>query len=408
MCGPVGRAADSPMDGWRMTARAAKPPFGLYVIWHPGCLKGETIATRLYRHFGTDRCHNLASGAGVPVPFRRANAPNSDAPLRIDWDGTDAAAVVVLADGALVRDSSWVRYVSELIDEARSRGLCSRVIPVVMEAGALDICQGIQALRWDRWAEGDEGREQRLIRDLTQEFIRMLRYGLERQHPGATDDLGNYMRNVNVFLSHSTHDQYGACVARAIRDWLHDHTTVSSFLAPRDIPAGMPFDTVISESIQDSAMAVIYTDSYSSREWCRREVVEAKRRGVPMLVVDCLQAGDERSFPYLGNVPVVRMDPAGRDMIPAAAGRLLDEVFKYYHWRRSVEILGGPSPQVIFMARPPELASLAALPGRAGGGTRLVVYPDPPLGALELDLLSSAGSGLRLLSLTQWQAEAGP
>ena len=391
-----------------MTARVARPPFGLYVVWHPGCLEGETIATRLYRHFGTDRHHNLASGAGVPVLFRHANAPGSDAPLRIDWDGTDTTAVVVLADGALVRDSSWVQYVSELIDEARSRGFGSRVIPVVMEAGALDICQGIQALRWDQWAKGDEWREQCLIRDLTQEFVRMLRYGLERQHSSATDDLRNYMRNVTVFLSHSTHDQYGACVARAIRDWLHDHTAVYSFLAPRSIPAGMPLDAVISGSIQDSVMAVIYTDSYSSREWCRREVMAAKRRGVPMLVVDCLQASDERSFPYLGNVPVVRMDPTCKDMIPVAVGRLLDEVFKYYHWRRNVEILGGPSQQVVFMARPPELVSLVELLDRAGGGARLVVYPDPPLGALELDLLSNVGSGLRLLSLTQWQAEAGP
>ena len=342
----------------------------------------------------------------MPVLFRRVNEPGHDAPLSVDWDGADATAIVVLADGALARDSSWARYINELVGEAQARGLGSRVIPVVMEAGALDICQGIQALRWDRWTEGG-GREQRLLRGLTQEFIRMLRHSLEWQRPDATDDLGNYMRNINVFLSYSTHDPHGACVAGAIRDWLHDHAAVSSFLAPRDIPVGMPFDTIISRSIRDSVMAVIYTDSYSSREWCRREVMEAKRRGAPMLVVDCLQEVDERSFPYLGNVPVVRMDPTNKDMISMVVGRLLDEVFKYYLWRRSVEILGGPSPQAVFMARPPELASLVALPGRADGGTHLVVYPDPPLGALELDLLSDMDSGLRLLSLTQWQAEVG-
>ena len=200
-----------------------------------------------------------------------------------------------------------------------------------MEAGALDVCGSIQAAcAGDEWEDNGDGRGRRLIRDLTEEFIRMLRYRAERGRPDATDGPEHRTESVRIFLSHSTKDPHGKHIAEAIRNWLHGHSKMSSFLASRDIPAGAHFDDVITDAIRNSAVAIIYTDTYSAREWCRREVIEAKRANIPMLLVDCLESADERSFPYMGNVPVVRMDPAGEDAIPAVAGRLLDETFKHH------------------------------------------------------------------------------
>ena len=386
-----------------MMVYATGLPFEIYVIWHPEYLEGEAIAAQLAGHFDADRFRGPVGGINAPVAFRNVNMARSDAPMDIDWDGAAATAVVVLADGSMARDVSWTRYVQKQVKQAQSRGFGSRVIPVIMDADALDVCSSIQALRWDQWTDDREDRQQRLVRDLTQEFIRMLRYLIEIQYPGVTDDLGNYMRNINVFLSHSAHDIHGASVAKNIRDWLHNHSAVSSFFAPHDIPAGMSFDTVIRRSIRDSAMAVIHTDSYSSREWCRHEVLDAKRHGAPMVVIDCLQTVDERSFPYLGNVPVIRMDPTNTDTIPMVAGLLLEEVFKFYLWRHSTKFLGRSSPRVIFLDRSPELISLATLPDTSDGKTRMVVYPDPPLGASEMNLLSNAYGDIQLFSLTEWR-----
>lgn len=53
-------------------------------------------------------------------------------------------------------------------------------------------------------------------------------------------------------------------------------------------------------------MLAFHTDQYSSRPWCRREVLEAKRLGAHILIVDALEAGDPRSFPYGGNVPIIQ------------------------------------------------------------------------------------------------------
>ena len=384
----------------------SQPPFMLYVVWHPNYALGEKVAGLLHDHYGAHRYRNVAGGASARVIFRNAAAPGSQTPLPIDWDSTGTTAVVALIDHSLTNDPAWVQYVHDLAGEAADRGLNTRVFPVEMEAGALEIGLEEQALRWDQWAGTNEEREQRLLRDLTHEFNRMLRHHLVRlQHPDAKESLERYLKKVNVFLSHSKHDDYGERIAGEIRDWLHNNSALSSFLDIYDIPVGTPFSSVIDHSIQDGVIIVIYTDSYSSREWCRREVITAKRANTPMLVVDCLQTVDERAFPYLGNVPFIRMDTICMDRIDQVVGLLLDEVFKDFLWRCSVERLRKRYPQILFIARSPELMSLVNLPARADETDRYIVYPDPPLGQAEAQLFADIAHDVHVQSLRQWLAE---
>ena len=382
-------------------------PFMLYVAWHPGYAKGAAIAERLYQHFGSHRYRNIVGGAGVSVLFRSTSAPGSATPLPIEWDDADATAVVLLVDDMLASDPDWVQYIHELVEEVQARGLGARVFPVTMAAGVLDIGLEIQAMRWDHWVGSDDEKEQRLLREIICEFSRMLRHQLGQfQHPDTPDSFESYLKNVSVFLSHSKHDEHGTPVARAVRDWLHANSSLSSFLDVYDIPAGLPFAAVMDHSIQIGVLLAICTDSYSSRQWCRHEVIEAKRNNIPMLVVNCLETVDERALPYLGNVPVIRMNPDLRDRIEQVAGLLLDEVFKDFLWRCRVERLRQSHPHVLFMARPPEMISLSSLPHCTGELNQSIVYPDPPLSTEESSLLIDLVPGLHLFSLMQWQGEA--
>ena len=379
-------------------------PFALYVVWYPGYADGERIAAHLRQHFGTDRYRNIVGGAGVTVIFRNINAPDAATPLSIDWSEAETTAVVVLLDNALANDAAWTRYVKNIAEEAEEMGFGTRVLPVALEEGSLDFGLDIQALRWDLWTESDVEREQRLFRELTHEFSRMLRHRLEQR----TDDKGDrlrYRQSIQIFLSHSKHDEHGKVVAEAVRDWLHDNSALSSFLDVHDIPAGLSFASVIDDSIQDGAMMTIYTDSYSSREWCRREVIEAKRRNVPMVVVNCLQTVDERAFPYLGNVPSIRMNPDSRDRIDQVASLLLEELFKDFLWRQRTGAFRDSHPQVMFTARPPELISLSSLMDNADDSERTLVYPGPPLGLEEIRLFADIVSGVRLCTFTDWLME---
>lgn len=382
----------------------SRPPFTLYVVSYPGYAEGERIAALLRQHFGTDRYHNIVGGAGVTVIFRNTNAPDSATPLPIDWNEAETTAAVVLMDNALANDPAWAQYVRRLAGEAEEKGFGTRVFPVALETGSLDIGLDIQALRWDRWTGNNLEREHRLSRELTYEFSRMLRHRLA-QHTDDRSARQRYREKIQVFLSHSKHDDHGKVVAEAVRAWLHDNSALASFLDIHDIPAGLSFSSVIDDSIQDGAMMTIYTDSYSSREWCRREVIEAKRKNVPMVVVNCLQTVDERAFPYLGNVPSIRMSPDRRDRIDQIASLLLDELFKDFLWRQRIEGFRSAHPQVMFTARPPELILLSNLMDNTDDGERTLVYPGPPLGSEEIRLFADIVPHVRLHTLIDWLTE---
>ncbi len=362
------------------------------------------MATRLRDHFGANRYRSIVGGAGVTVLFRSVAAPGSATPLPINWDDAGTTAVVVLIDRVLANDPGWAQYVRGLAKEAEARRFRTRVFPVAMEEGVLDeISLNEQALRWDRWTDEDSERERRLLRDLTYEFSRMLRHHLTQlRHPDDDEgQLGRYLQKVQVFLSHSKNE--GGSVARNIRDWLHEHSALSSFFDVRDIPAGVSFHEVLLHQIKkSSAVLALHTDSYSSREWCRREVIEAKRHHVPMIVVDCLCDLDEHSIPYMGNVPIIRMNPDETDRIDAVIRCLLDEVFKDFLWRCRVERFRATHPNVLFMARLPELISLATLPARRNGGSTTIVHPEPKLGADEARLFREIAPGVRTQTMMEW------
>ena len=389
-----------------MTAEITHPPFVLYVVWHPEYTAGANIANRLHKHFGTDY-HNITCEEGIPVLFRNTNAPNSNSPLRIDMNSAGSIAVVVLINHTLKNDPSWVQYFHRLMDNATTTGLNTRVFPVTLESDTHDICKNIHALRWDKCTDKNIELEQWLIIELTTSFIRMLRHCLRQiLSSDQSDSLRYYMENLKIFLSHSKHDCDGKTVARTIRNWLHENAQLSSFFDVNDVIPGIPFDDVMRQSIkEDGVLLIIYTDSYSSRYWCRREIIEAKSKNVPVLMVDCLQNVDKRSFPYFGNVPVVRMNSDDSTRIPLVIEKLLDEVFNDLLWRYTVKKLYNYSSHTTFISRPPELISLATLPSPADDEIQLIVYPDPPLNNTELELFLKTGINIKLLNLKKWQME---
>ena len=383
---------------------ADRAPFVLHVVWHPQCSAAPAIADELRRHFASERYHDIAGGAGVTVLLRDVHAPDSDAPPGIDWTDGEIVAVVVLLDHAAAADSRWALYLQNIVGQADERGFATRVFPVALEARVLKVGLKVQALRWDRWPEGGEAgrRIDRFIRELTYQFIRMLRHRLSIQPGHAGDELRRYRENIRVFLSHSKHDEHGEAVARAIRGWFHEHGTLASFLDVDDMTAGVRSDAVIEDAIRHGVLVAIYTDSYSSREWCRREAILAKRHGVPMLVVDCLQDKDDRAFPYLWNVPVVRMDAGRPERVGQVASTLLDEVFKGYLWQQRTAQHRLAAPRTVFTSRPPELATAAAFADKPSGGESVIVHPDPPLGWEENRLFADTLPNVRVCALSEW------
>ncbi len=336
---------------------------------------------------------------GLSVPIQDERTPSS-----INWNDADLTAVVVLTEATLVDDPAWVEYVHGIARDARDKGIPAGFFPVTMDDRGVEANFEQQALRWNCWDGTDMGRSQRLMLELTHEFCRMLRHRIDAHQSveGGSVAYERYLEKIQVFISHSKHDGDGESVGNRIRDWIYEHSPLDSFFDIHDIPPGLPFGDVLLHQIDAGAVVAVHSASYSSREWCRREIIEAKRRLVPMVVVDCVRDIDPRGMAYLGNVPVVRMDPDQMDKISIVVSYLLDEVFRTWLWLCQVGCHLADSSGVVFTARPPELIALAALPSCDGESTPTIVYPEPLLSADEERLFREIAPDVRVRTLADW------
>ena len=261
-------------------AVSTRPFLVLYVAWHPAFEAGRDIAKRLYNQYRRELYGNVAGGAGLSVIYRSAPDPATSAPQYIDLAEGESTAIVMLIDENFAGDKAYVAWAQELVARTNKAGLGAGVFPVAVDNALFRLGIMEQAVRWDRWADMAEGaRLQRLTSDLTYQFCRMLRSYLERLlHPDEDEAaLEKYLKKVQIFLSHSKHDANGERIAQEIRRHIFEGGGLSSFFDVRDIPPGLRFDMVLVQQVKVSAVVAIHTDSFSSREWCRREIIEAKR-----------------------------------------------------------------------------------------------------------------------------------
>jgi hypothetical protein len=129
---------------------------------------------------------------------------------------------------------------------------------------------------------------------------------------------------------------------------------------------------------------------------------------VPIVVLAAVEHRETRSFPYMGNVPVVRWH--GEASLPAVVAALLGEVLRNRYFPLRVRAIGrhhavGELDQIL--AYPPELLTVLAY--RADlreKGHRLLryIYPDPPLGSEELQFLRELDPDVEPITPTLLQA----
>jgi hypothetical protein len=273
-----------------------RPFLVVYIAWHPAFQRGKEIAKHLFDHYRREHFGNIAGGAGLSVVYRYAPDPATGTPLGVDFEEAETSAVVVLFDEEFSKSAEYMGWLEAVSISSANSGMRSMVFPVAIDASLTESGISEQAVRWDRWSELREPQKrlQKLTTDLTYQFSRMLRSYLERIRRPLTEDeaLLGYLQKVQIFLSHSKHDGDGERIAKAVRDELYDAQGLGSFFDVKDIPTGTRFDRVLLAQVRVSAVVAIHTDSFSSREWCRREIIEAKRHNVPLVVANCIQDAD--------------------------------------------------------------------------------------------------------------------
>lgn len=345
-------------------------PIFVYVVWHPGSATAEHLAHTLFTSLYSDPAHPARRGLGIRVHYR-TSSPSVPLPAPIPVETTGRTVVVVLADANLVVDQAWPGYVASIVRRAPA----DLVIPVALTP-VEHLPTDLRALRTvDLSDVEDDDRPTVLLNRVMHDMA------LRLDTSSAT---------VKVFISHAKQD--GLPITRKVRRYFHEVAGLDDFFDAADVPFGSRIaDEITSAAGTAVAFLAIQTDAYARRDWCRAEVLEAKRHGVPIVVLAALRVGEHRAFPYLGNVPVVRWN--GDSSLRAVVNVLLREVLRTRYFPRSVNALCrtyGLDPHHQVSAYPPEL--LGAMRHRneaeaAGRPVGYLLYPDPPLGTEELDVI---------------------
>ena len=111
----------------------------------------------------------------------------------------------------------------------------------------------------------------------------------------------------------------------------------------------------------------------------------------PVLILHAVRFGEKCSFPYLGNSPTLRYDPATGPDLKVVLGQILVEVLRNIHFRQHFEDLRrlfGLPVDVRALPQAPELLTLLELrDDPRNRGVTTVVHQDPPLGEHLLGVL---------------------
>ena len=383
------------------------PLLDIYVVWHPEDSAGSDIADSLIDHFHGTPFSGLIGGA-VEVFVRSAGwREKGDAPLPLPYVeplpyGVPEAELTVVVPvvglglaSALQDEGPWADYIDALLCGAAGNPDTVLVLPVRLSTaprnGNLQTRIGfLQSI-----AHTDD-----LRRDVSQAIAQFA--------------AGNRQR-LKVFLSHTKHSGEGgdapAELVRSVRDVILD-TKLQEFFDESDLRPGYDWSAQLIAEARHSALLAIRTDRYASRTWCQREVLTAKRAGMPAVILDALTHGEERGSFLMDNLPRIPRGADGdRAAILQALGQLVDECLKRALWRRQRDLAERTGLDLAAWWAPhaPEPVTFVEwLQGETGRAEArsptLILHPDPPLGPDETaalrDVASLCGLGEQLEILT--------
>ena len=366
-----------------------QPVLNVYIIWHPDAdALCRPLAEALYTCLNRDPEKPFARGMGIPVYFRCVSEPGSDQPLPIDIDAAVHSVIFVLVEDNLVFVEPWGNYIAMLYAKTQGSAGEHLLVPVALAGSAFNLHPDISKANFVRLFNLDQDAvKAKLIHYIVHTLARLL----NNAGRPVTSGIKLSPLPVKLFISHTKRDAKALQLAEALKQEL-DNTQVDRFFDSVDIASGHNFDEEIEGNIKKSALIAIRSDRYSDSPWCRMEVMAAKKHNRPMIVVDALQHQENRSFPYLSNVPSIRFNldagldaPDSQKKLQAIIDFALLEVLRFIYTQKHFAHLKAHKwlpEEAYLLSRPPEERDLRQ------PHIKQIIYPDPPLGSEEDDELS--------------------
>jgi hypothetical protein len=376
----------------KLTPVLMPPILEIYVLWHPEDRQGQRVADALLDHFRGTTYSGLVGGA-VEVYVRSAGWERRGGPPRPlpfvaelprGLPRARLTAVVPVLGTRLSRavadDPEWAAYIRTTCDVARTDKTV-RVFPLCPHPTALEhsVLSELVPRRAYLPAHCVDD-PAALCRELAHAIASMIGDPLEDR--------------LQVFISHTKrHTPYDKAdevtrLLNVVREVIARRTRLAAFFDESDIPAGSDWYQKLLDEVRSSALLIIRTDMYAAREWCQREVLEAKRQGMPMVTLYAVRQLEERGsfvMDHMASVPLrgEAEDEWGRS-IERALDQLVDEALKRALWKHQERLLRRQGFRWL-LGNAPEPATLlpwlTTLPTKARRQRHLLVmHPDPPLG----------------------------
>lgn len=331
--------------------------------------KNNRLASEIFNRFYTLLCRDvekpLSDGLDIPV-YLISNDENGEI-KSIDFEQSEKNAIFFFADMAVyLGDTKWRDYILKLRKQ--------------IEGGAPAVLYSVKQFEYA--TDLSFIKKDQMIIPPNDDIIA----GWDEVSSHIYDCLIRYMKDMTqdklkLFISHAKRD--GLVVAENLRNSLRSKTKLDSFFDKNDIIEGVDFEKQIKENVKSSLLMVLDSDAYGTRQWCQKEILCAKKYGVPIVVVDMHSDVITRTFPYMGNVPSVRLND---DNLDSAINLLLRTGLRYEYQKNYLTRIvkeGNDDDDFDILSYQPELLDMHMLEKNN------VLYPEPPVSEEERRILNS-------------------
>lgn len=376
-----------------------KTPLSVFIVWHPDYAEGQQIADFLYSILCRDYSKPLIRSLGIPVYFRSIKEQNKDQPIGIDFNESEFTAIIALVSDEFVVDKSYGNYLDTILEMCNSAIDKRRVYPIAISKNAYNVSLKFSTINFIRIDNKNIAEFNAKINNepkvtlfsqikspVLHELCRLL---MNMKKATDENDSSKISPPIKLFISHSKHDE-SKLIAVTFKDIINSQTQLKTFFDANDIAYGSNFGEAIKNAAKEnnSALVVFQSDSYADREWCRIEVIEAKSAGCPIVIVNAIQNGEKRVFPYLGNYPSIRFNNNFLEIIDLTLEQVLFNRYTSKFIDSLTDLYKIKSNRILSTS--PELFNFIQLKKDLENEEKfgLVVYPDPPLGSEEMEILN--------------------
>ncbi len=381
---------------------AAESFLRIYIVSHPASPHRSYFFNWAHHTLCKDST-NLPFGRGLGIPvYDFPEVPDKREVLSSLAARVEKLFIIILLDSWLLADEDLRKLCTLLGEENQRNPHRVTLLPVALasesEIKARNPLPEIEYLSFWENKEAENVQNNGLLKN---QFLVNLLHNMGRFVVDVSPAGGQFP--IKLFISCKSDDE--GELALAIDKRIKEaYQALETYLYVVRSAPGTNILTKIDMAVKDSVLLIIHSDKYSTSRYCQREVRLAKSLLTPIVVINRYVNGEERSFPYMFNVPHLHYFNNAFDdvFLDKVVLHLLYEIVRHLYQKNSLHYEARRLQQfgsdVGILATAPELLVFPVLKKQQ---YTKVIYPEPKLTAEEIQILQAMDHGIRFITLTE-------